>query len=132
MVNLSNGVGEYVGVLVVMNDVTRLRRLENIRRDFVANVSHELRTPITSIQGYVETLLDGALDSREDSEQFLQIVLRQSHRLNSIIEDLLCLSRIEEDAKNGQIQRSQESLRPVLESAIQTCQNEGRSGRRAT
>jgi two-component system phosphate regulon sensor histidine kinase PhoR len=122
VVNLSNGLGEYVGVLVVMNDVTRLRRLENIRRDFVANVSHELRTPITSIQGYVETLIDGALDSREDSEKFLQIVLRQSHRLNSIIDDLLCLSRIEEDAKNGQIKRSQESLRPVLESAIQTCQ----------
>jgi len=122
VVNLSNGLGEYVGVLVVMNDVTRLRRLENIRRDFVANVSHELRTPITSIQGYVETLLDGALDSREDSEKFLGIVLRQSHRLNSIIDDLLCLSRIEEEARQGDIGRVQAQLLPVLQSALQTCQ----------
>lgn len=122
VVNLSNGLGEYVGVLVVMNDVTPLRRLENIRRDFVANVSHELRTPITSIQGYVETLLDGALDSREDSEKFLEIVLRQSHRLNSIIDDLLCLSRIEEEARQGDIGREQAPLLPVLQSALQTCQ----------
>ena len=77
VVTLSNGIGEKVGVLVVMNDVTNLRRLENVRRDFVANVSHELRTPITSIRGYVETLLEGALDVREDAERFLQIVLRR-------------------------------------------------------
>ncbi|MFT5701906.1 MAG: two-component system phosphate regulon sensor histidine kinase PhoR [Desulforhopalus sp.] len=122
VVTLSNGLGEYVGVLVVMNDVTRLRRLENIRRDFVANVSHELRTPITSIQGYVETLLDGALDSREDSEKFLAVVLRQSHRLNSIINDLLCLSRIEEESRKGEIEREDGPLLPVIESAMQTCQ----------
>ncbi len=64
-----------------MNDVTKIRRLENVRRDFVANVSHELRTPITSIRGYVETLLDGALDIREDAVRFLEIVLHQSERL---------------------------------------------------
>ena len=122
VVTLSNGLGEYVGVLVVMNDVTRLRRLENIRRDFVANVSHELRTPITSIQGYVETLLDGALDSREDSEKFLAVVLRQSQRLNSIIDDLLCLSRIEEEARQGEIQRERSYLLPVIESAMQFCE----------
>ncbi|BHH84164.1 ATP-binding protein [Desulforhopalus sp. 52FAK] len=122
VVMLSNGLGEYVGVLVVMNDVTRLRRLENIRRDFVANVSHELRTPITSIQGYVETLLDGALDSREDSEKFLAVVLKQSHRLNSIIDDLLCLSRIEEEARQGEIQRERSHLLPVIESAMQFCE----------
>lgn len=122
VVTLSNGVGENVGVLVVMNDVTKLRRLENVRRDFVANVSHELRTPITSIRGYVETLLDGALDIREDTERFLQIVLRQSERLSNIIDDLLALSRIEEDSKQDQIHLSKELLRPVIESAIQTCQ----------
>ncbi len=122
VVTLSNGIGENVGVLVVMNDVTRLRRLENVRRDFVANVSHELRTPITSIRGYVETLLDGALDIREDAERFLQIVLRQSERLTTIIDDLLVLSRIEEDSKQDQIQLSKELLRPVIVSAIQTCQ----------
>lgn len=122
VVTLSNGVGENVGVLVVMNDVTKLRRLENVRRDFVANVSHELRTPITSIRGYVETLLDGALDIREDSERFLHIVLRQSERLSNIIDDLLALSRIEEDSKQDQIHLSKDLLCPVIESAIQTCQ----------
>ncbi len=123
IVTLSNGVGENVGVLVVMNDVTRLRRLENVRSDFVANVSHELRTPITSIRGYVETLLDGALDIREDAEQFLNIVLRQSERLSTIIDDLLALSRIEEDSKQNNITLKKELLRPVIESAIQTCQH---------
>ena len=122
VVTLSNGVGDNVGVLVVMNDVTKLRRLENVRRDFVANVSHELRTPITSIRGYVETLLDGALDIREDAERFLQIVLRQSEQLSSIIDDLLILSRIEEDSKQDQIHLSKGLLKPVIASAIQTCQ----------
>lgn len=122
IVTLSNGVGENVGVLVVLNDVTKLRRLENVRRDFVANVSHELRTPITSIRGYVETLLDGALDIREDAERFLHIVLRQSERLTTIIDDLLALSRIEEDSKQDQIRLKKGPLRPVIESAIQTCQ----------
>ena len=122
VVTLSNGIGENVGVLVVMNDVTRLRRLENVRRDFVANVSHELRTPITSIRGYVETLLDGALDIRADAERFLHIVLRQSERLSTIIDDLLVLSRIEEDTKQDQIKLEKGKLRPVIEAALQTCQ----------
>ncbi len=122
IVTLSNGIGENVGVLVVMHDVTRLRRLENVRKDFVANVSHELRTPITSIRGYVETLLDGALDIREDAERFLRIVLRQSERLTTIIDDLLVLSRIEEDVKQDQIKLEKGHLRPVIESALQTCQ----------
>jgi len=122
VVTLSNGAGENVGVLVVMNDVTRLRRLENVRKDFVANVSHELRTPITSIHGYVETLLEGALDTREDAERFLQIVLRQSERLTTIIDDLLALSRIEEESEQSPIILKKELLQPVITSAIQSCQ----------
>jgi two-component system phosphate regulon sensor histidine kinase PhoR len=121
VVLLGNGAGENVGVLVVMNDVTKIRRLENVRRDFVANVSHELRTPITSIRGYVETLLDGALDIREDAVRFLEIVLHQSERLGTIIDDLLALSKIEEEEKEGAISLSPGSLRPVLEAAVQTC-----------
>lgn len=122
VVTLSNGNNESVGVLVVLNDVTKLRRLESIRRDFVANVSHELRTPITSIRGYVETLLDGALESREDSERFLKIVLKQSGRLSAIIDDLLSLSRIEQESKEGEISKVKGPLCMVLESAVQTCQ----------
>jgi two-component system phosphate regulon sensor histidine kinase PhoR len=112
---------EMLGALVVLNDVTRLRMLETMRSDFVANVSHELRTPITSIRGYVETLLDGALDEREDAEKFLQIVLRQSEQLEEIIDDLLALSRIEREAKGAQIDLEQMPLKSILEEAVDFC-----------
>ena len=82
-------------VVLVFHDITELRRLEKIRKDFVANVSHELRTPLTAIKGYVEALLDGAKDDPVASAKFLDIILMQSDRLNLIIEDLLELSKIE-------------------------------------
>ncbi|MBU4262648.1 MAG: cell wall metabolism sensor histidine kinase WalK [Proteobacteria bacterium] len=121
-VPLLDGSGRNIGVLVVMNDVTRLRRLENIRRDFVANVSHELKTPITSIKGYVETLLEGAMDNREDAERFLKIILKQSNQLYAIIEDLLSLSRIEKLSESKEVDLSLGNLQPILEEAVQTCQ----------
>ena len=81
--------------VLVFHDITALRRLEKVRKDFVANVSHELRTPLTSIKGYVEALLDGAKDDPEQTARFLDIILKQSDRLNLILEDLLQLSQIE-------------------------------------
>ncbi len=82
------------GVIAVFHDITRLKELEKIRRDFVANVSHELRTPLTTIKGYAETLLEGAL--KEDvASHFVQVIKRHSDRLEKIVEDLLILSRIE-------------------------------------
>jgi two-component system, OmpR family, phosphate regulon sensor histidine kinase PhoR len=110
-----------IGALVVMTDVTRLRRLEQVRRDFVANVSHELKTPITSIKGFVETLQDGALHSREDAERFLAIIARHADRLNAIIEDLLELARIEESGATD-ISREPTRIRALLTVAIQTCE----------
>jgi len=110
-----------IGAVIVLNDVTRLKRLENMRRDFVANVSHELKTPITSIKGFVETLLNGALDSPADSKRFLGIVASQADRLNAIIEDLLVLSRLEQDAERVEIVMEKSSLESVLEMAIQAC-----------
>ena len=106
------------GAVIVLNDVTRLRRLENIRRDFVANVSHELKTPITSIKGFVETLLDGASNDPEDAERFLQIIAKQADRLHAIIEDLLSLSKIEqrEDADDIALEAGRAAA-DVLESA---------------
>ncbi len=95
--------GQAFGALIVLNDVTRLRRLEKARRDFVANVSHELKTPITSIKGFVETLLDGAMKEPENALSFLQIIARHADRLNEIIDDLLSLSRIEQDSEQGKI-----------------------------
>lgn len=113
---------EDIGILVVLNNVTQLKRLENIRKEFVANVSHELRTPITSIKGFVETLRDGAIDDRDNAIKFLDIIARQSNRLDSIIEDLLALSRIEQLEDNSLVELSQETIDPVLSAAISTCQ----------
>ncbi|WP_448874487.1 ATP-binding protein [Desulfobulbus propionicus] len=110
-----------MGVLLVMNDLTKLNRLENIRQDFVANVSHELKTPITAIKGYVETLLDGALDDEDNARRFLNIVVRQANRLDAIVDDLLTLSRIEDRQGREEIQLTVGEVGPVLESALQTC-----------
>jgi len=113
--------GIAIGALVVLEDVTRIRRLEDIRRDFVANVSHELRTPITSIKGFVETLLDGALEDTQDTRRFLEIIAKQSDRLNAIINDLLSLSRIERDEEREAIQLEDTRLSDVLSLAVQAC-----------
>ena len=93
-------------IVLVFHDITELRRLEKIRKDFVANVSHELRTPLTSIKGYVEALMDGAKDDPSASAKFLEIILKQSDRLNLIIEDLLELSKIE----SGRVSLKEEPL----------------------
>ena len=83
------------GAVLVFHDITELRRLEELRQDFVANVSHELRTPIASIKGYTETLLDGALEDKNNARDFLNIIHEDSGRLAKLIDDLLDLSRIE-------------------------------------
>jgi two-component system phosphate regulon sensor histidine kinase PhoR len=83
------------GVLLVLHDVTELRRLERVRSEFVANVSHELRTPLTCIKGYLETLLDGALDDRAHARRFLEVAGTHAERLDRLIDDLLELSNIE-------------------------------------
>jgi two-component system phosphate regulon sensor histidine kinase PhoR len=105
-------------VVLVFHDITELRRLEKIRKDFVANVSHELRTPLTSIKGYVEALLDGAKDDPAASVKFLEIILKQSDRLNLIIEDLLELSKIE----SGNVSFKEEplELRSLLDRTLST------------
>lgn len=100
----------------VFHDITELRRLEKIRKDFVANVSHELRTPLTSIKGYVEALLDGGKDDPGTATAFLEIIMRQSNRLNLILDDLLQLSQIE----SGQVlfRREPVELRALLERTV--------------
>ncbi len=84
-----------LGVVMVLHDVTELRRLERVRTEFVANVSHELRTPLTAIQGYLETLLGGALEERENARRFLEIVAQHTERLGRLLADLTDLSNIE-------------------------------------
>ncbi|MBN1212531.1 MAG: PAS domain-containing protein [candidate division Zixibacteria bacterium] len=121
---LRDAAGEAIGAVVVLNDVTRIRELENLRRDFVANVSHELRTPITSIQGFVETLQDGALENPEDAERFLKIIAKHADRLNSIIEDLLSLSRIEQAPE---ITFTSGRLIDIVNSAVEDCETAART-----
>lgn len=91
-----HGQGEQnLGVVVVLHDITEIRKLERMRADFVANVSHELKTPVTSLKGYAETLLDGALDDPETAREFVKIILNEAERLRLLIHDLLELSKIE-------------------------------------
>jgi two-component system phosphate regulon sensor histidine kinase PhoR len=110
------------GAVIVLNDVTDVQRLENVRRDFVANVSHELKTPIASIKGFVETLLDGAADDPEANRRFLGIIARQSDRLAAIIEDLLALSRIEQREGAGNLPLEESRIADLLAAAVADCE----------
>jgi two-component system phosphate regulon sensor histidine kinase PhoR len=118
---LRDASGANIGALIVMNDVTNLRRLERVRRDFVANVSHELKTPLTSIKGFVETLLDGASEHPEEARRFLGILAKQVDRLHAILEDLLSLSRIEQENERNGMELSEGRIEDVLKAAIQVC-----------
>jgi two-component system phosphate regulon sensor histidine kinase PhoR len=120
--SLRDAEGNDIGAVLVLNDVTRIRRLESMRREFVANVSHELKTPITSILGSVETLLDTDLRTQEDTREFLSIILRQADRLYKIVEDLLTLSRIERESEEREIELERWRLKKILQSSIQTCE----------
>ncbi len=115
---LFDGQGQGLGALIVLNDVTRMRRLEEMRREFVANVSHELKTPITAIKGFVETICDGDDCQPEDIERFLKIVLKQANRLNDIVDDLLSLARIEQEEEHKEIELQTGLLAPVLQNCI--------------
>ena len=87
--------GELSGIVLTFHDITRLKKLEEMRKDFVANVSHEIKTPITAIKGFAETLIEGALDDRDNARKFLLTIKQNSERINSLVDDLLTLSRIE-------------------------------------
>ncbi len=113
--------GRDVGAVVVLNDVTRLKRLEAVRRDFVANVSHELKTPVTSIKGFAETLEDGALDDPTAARRFIRIISGQADRLNLIIEDLLALSTLEQSGDSPLLQMEETNLCDVVAVALEVC-----------
>jgi two-component system phosphate regulon sensor histidine kinase PhoR len=106
-------------ISAVTEQKNQLQRLENMRRDFVANVSHELRTPVTSIKGFVETLQEQGIGDAQEGRRYLDIIARHTDRLNAIIEDLLSLSAIEEDNDRGRIEFSKESIRGVLVAAAE-------------
>jgi two-component system phosphate regulon sensor histidine kinase PhoR len=113
------------GVLFVFYDVTRIRQLEAVRRDFVANVSHELRTPVTSIKGFVETLIDGAKDEPDSLDRFLAIIARQAERLNSIFNDLLTLARLEAGGDGAKIDLESRGILDLVQAAVDDCSHRG-------
>ncbi|MBT9437810.1 MAG: PAS domain-containing protein [Desulfobacterales bacterium] len=118
---------DFIGILVVLNDVTRLRRLENMRKEFVSNVSHEIKTPLTAIKGFVETLSQGAMENPDEAKRFLNIIEKHVNRLVSIIEDLMHLSVIEQRDKSEGIKLEKGHIRSVIKTAIQVCQAKAES-----
>jgi two-component system phosphate regulon sensor histidine kinase PhoR len=114
--SIRNPGDESGGTILIFHDYTRIKELEGIRRDFVANVSHELRTPLTLIKGYVETLIDGAKDDPAVATKFLQTIHKHTNRLTFLIEDLLQLSQLE----SGQpiLQRQNTALHPLVERVL--------------
>ena len=113
--------GETSGAVVVLHDITELRKLERVRRDFVANVSHEFKTPLTAIQGFSETLLAGAIDDPQNRERFLGIILEHSRRLARLTDDLLKLSQMDADRLELEIRRV--SVAELIESCLETAQH---------
>ncbi len=107
---------EVKGCLTVIHDITEIRKLETMRRDFVANVSHELKTPLTSIKGFVETLLEGAMDDKENNRQFLKIIQEHANRLDGLIGDLLSLSHLE--SKEISLERKEFNLKEQADEVI--------------
>ncbi|MAE63115.1 MAG: PAS domain-containing sensor histidine kinase [Phycisphaeraceae bacterium] len=118
---LRDGEGHRVGVVAVLHDVSRLRQLEGIRQQFVANVSHELKTPITAIKAAIETLIDERPET-DAARRFLPLIARQSDRLHAIVEDLLTLARVEQDGDRQQFPRQTVPVLPVLRASAETCQ----------
>src|SRR6185312_13841662 len=98
-----NEAGEITGALVVFHDITELKKIDQVRRDFVANVSHELRTPLSILRGYIETLLDSPKTPREELTRILRVMERHSDRLELLVEDLLTLAQLESGNPNLQI-----------------------------
>lgn len=111
--------GAPAGAVIVVSDVSRLKRLENVRRDFVANVSHELKTPITSVMGFVETLRDGTVDDPAQTRRFLDIIADHAGRLNLIIEDLLSLSRLE--SRHEDVARQEINTGELVDAVMEAC-----------
>lgn len=117
---LNDPEGGCIGALLVMNDITRLKKLENLRSEFVANVSHEIKTPLTAIKASVETLLDS--DTQKDEiEQLLKIIGRHTERLTSIVDDILSLSRLEDEKQKDAGKFSETLVEDVIEAALADC-----------
>jgi len=117
--------GRLEGAVMVFHDITELRRLEKVRQDFVANVSHELRTPLSSIKGYAETLLDGAVEDKGHAREFIGIIHQESDRLANLINDLLDLARIE--SGNMELSKAPFDVLAVAKRAVESMGGQARA-----
>jgi two-component system phosphate regulon sensor histidine kinase PhoR len=117
--------GDLSGIVLTFHDITRLKKLEEVRKDFVANVSHEIKTPITAIKGFAETLIEGALDDKENAKKFLETIKNHSERLNSLVSDLLTLSGIE--LGDIQIAKQDVNIEEVIDAVFTTLGEKARS-----
>lgn len=106
--------------LILIRDVTRIEAMDRVRRDFVANVSHELKTPLTTIRGFLETLLDGALEDPHQARHFVQIIMEETGRLERIVDDLLVLTRLEGEHEQP-IAREEVTTRELVAAAVESC-----------
>lgn len=122
---IPRGESGHARAVLVFTDITGIKRSEQVRKDFVSNVSHELKTPITSIKGFVETLIDGAAEDREILERFLGIIARQADNMHAIIEDLLQLSRLDEQSLS--LEESPVNVETVLRNALERVREIARS-----
>ena len=111
-----NEAGEITGALVLFHDITELKKMDQVRRDFVANVSHELRTPLSILRGYIETLLDSPKTSHEELTRILRVMERHSNRLELLVEDLLTLAQLE--SGNPDLQMGNLDLSDFLQEMI--------------
>ncbi len=116
---LKNEDGDYIGNVIILNDITKIRSLEKVRKEFVANVSHELKTPLTALKGYVETLKE--VDNEKDSKYFLEILDNHTTRMNLIINDLLELSKLEE-AEKSSLEIENIDIHNLVNESINECQ----------
>jgi two-component system phosphate regulon sensor histidine kinase PhoR len=110
-------VGEFAGIVTIFHDITYFKKLEQVRKDFVANVSHEIKTPVTAIKGFAETLLDGALHDQVNAEKFLYTIKAHSERLDRLVDDLLTISSIELGAT--QVNKTEVIIADVISSVMQ-------------
>lgn len=116
---LCNAGSECIGTLLVLHDVTQIRNLDTVRREFVANVSHEIKTPLTTIKGFVETLLQGSSETPEERKKFLGIIKRHTDRLGAIIEDLLSIARLEQKEMDKEEFFESRRIKDVIDTALQ-------------
>ncbi|MEM0914832.1 MAG: ATP-binding protein [Planctomycetota bacterium] len=118
---LRDETGERQGAVLVLHDVTQVRKLESVRKDFVANVSHEVKTPVAAIKAAIETLIESPDVDEENRQRFMKMIARQANRLDAIVEDLLSLARLEQEQGSLRTELEPAAIEPLIRASVETC-----------